>query len=57
VPALTWTVAYALLGLLGRSASDRPLAGVAVAVVLGLAASGVVGLVQRLRARRAHATR
>jgi len=57
VPALTWTVAYGLLGLLGRSVSDRPLAGVVVAVVLGLGASGVVGLVQRLRARRAHATR
>jgi len=56
-PALTWTVAYALLGLLGRSASDRPLAGVALAVVLGLVASGAVGLVQRLRARRAHASR
>ncbi|NIZ91554.1 DedA family protein [Kineococcus rubinsiae] len=57
VPALTWTVAYALLGLLGRSVSDRPLAGVAVALVLGLVASSVVGLVQRLRARRAHASR
>ena len=55
VPALTWTAAYGLLGLLGRSVSDRPLAGVVVAVVLGLVASSVVGLAQRLRARRAAA--
>ncbi|WP_369056123.1 hypothetical protein [Kineococcus terrestris] len=51
VPVAVWACAYALLGLLGRSLGDRPWEGVLVAVLLGLAASGAVTLVQRARAR------
>ncbi|PRY16063.1 VTT domain-containing protein [Kineococcus rhizosphaerae] len=51
VPAVCWALAYALLGLAGRGVSDRPWVSVVAAVAFGLAASGVVSLVRRLRAR------
>ncbi|WP_432510403.1 DedA family protein [Kineococcus sp. SYSU DK001] len=51
VPAVCWAVAYAALGLAGRAVGDRPWVSVAVAVAFGLAASGLTGLVRRLRAR------
>lgn len=51
VPAVCWAVAYAALGLAGRGVSDRPWVSVVAAVAFGVAASGLVSLVRRLRAR------
>ncbi|NAZ85042.1 DedA family protein [Kineococcus indalonis] len=52
VPALAWSLVYSAIGLAGRSASDRPLVGAAVAVALGVGVTVLVGLVQRRRAAR-----
>jgi membrane protein DedA with SNARE-associated domain len=51
VPVACWALAYAGLGLAGRGVSDRPWVGAGVAVLLGIAASGLVGLARRWRAR------
>jgi membrane protein DedA with SNARE-associated domain len=51
VPVACWTLVYCALGLAGRSVSDRPWVGAVAAVVLGAAASGLVDLVRRRRAR------
>lgn len=47
LPAVGWAVAYAAIGLAGRSVSSRPWVGVLAAVALGLLASGLVDLVRR----------
>lgn len=53
IPAcLTWTVAYALIGILGGSLFPQPWEGVAAAVGLTLLVSAVPGLWRRLGARR-----
>ncbi|WP_432561563.1 DedA family protein [Kineococcus sp. SYSU DK003] len=51
LPVACWAVAYAGLGLAGRSVSDRPWVGALAAVAFGVAASGAVTLVRRWRAR------
>ncbi|MGI4896012.1 MAG: DedA family protein [Janthinobacterium lividum] len=52
VPALSWALAYAAIGLAGRSVSERPWVGVLVAIGFGIVASALVSLVQRRRGNR-----
>jgi membrane protein DedA with SNARE-associated domain len=51
LPVACWALAYSAIGLAGRSVSDRPWVGALVAIAFGAAASALVNLVRRRRAR------
>jgi membrane protein DedA with SNARE-associated domain len=52
VAALVWSIAYAVMGLLGGSLFSNPLVGIAVTVVATLLISGVARFVQKWLTKR-----